>query len=111
MKDIDNKDIDVLLKISLGSSDKVDEKLNQELKAKIRSQDLKDKSISIWWLPMLMSIFMTIVSSTIAFLYIPYGVLQKGIMGFGLLTMTFSIILTAIGVRYFELKKGAVIYL
>lgn len=111
MKDIDKEDIDILLKISLSTTDKVDEKLNQELKAKLRSQDSKEKSLSIWWLPMLISIFMTIILSIIAFLYIPYGVLQIGIMIIGLLSIICSVVLTVIGVRYFDLKKGAVIYL
>lgn len=111
MKDLNKDHIDHLLKISLSSSDKVDEKLNQELKIKLGSQDFQEKSLSIWWLPMVISIFMTIVASTIAFLYIPYGILKIGLVLFSLLTMIFSIILTAIGVRYYELKKGAVICL
>lgn len=111
MKDIDRKDIDILLKMSLTSSDKPSEQLNQELKANIRLQNSKGKSISIWWIPMCISIFITIISSIIAFLYIPYGILQMGVMVVGLLTMTFSIALTTVGVKYFELKKGAVICL
>lgn len=111
MKNTDRDSIDTLLKISLSSSDKPDEQLNRELKAKIKSQVLKKKSISIWWLPMVISIFMTIVLSTIAFLFIPYTILQIMVMVLGLLTTTFSITLTVIGVRRFELKKGAVICL
>ncbi|CAK7065202.1 hypothetical protein CIW83_19940 [Tissierella sp. P1] len=111
MKDIDKGSIDFLLEKSLASYDKVDEKLNQELKKKLRYGNSKEKTISIWWLPMVISIFTTIAVSTIAFIYIPYGTLQIMIMVFGLLTMIFSIVLTAIGVKYFELKKGAMICL
>ncbi|MBU5427302.1 hypothetical protein KQI41_12985 [Tissierella pigra] len=111
MKDIDRDEIDMLLKISLSPSVKVDERLNQELKKKLKTQSSKEKSLSIWWLPMVISIFMTMVASTIAFIFIPYGILQLGVLMFLLLTMIFSIVLTAIGVKYFELKKGAVICL
>lgn len=111
MKDMNRKDIDILLKLSLTLSEKPNEQLNQELKEKVRSQNLQEDSRSIWWLPMVMSIFMTIVLSTITFLYIPYGMLQIGIIMIGLLTMVFSIALTVVGIKYFELKKGAVIYL
>lgn len=105
------KNIDELLKVSLSSSDKPSEELNQELKVKIGSRNLKEKSISIWWLPMLTSIFITIIITVIAFVYIPYGILQIGIAVVSLLTMTFSIALTIIGTKCFELKKGAVISL
>lgn len=105
------KNIDELLKVSLSSADKPSEELNRKLKAELRSQDLKGKSISIWWLPLLVSIYMTMFIIIIAFTYIPYGILQVGLVLVSLLTMILSMTLTFVGTKCFELRKGAVINL
>lgn len=105
------KNIDELLKVSLSSADKPSEELNRKLKAELRSEDLKGKSISIWWLPLLVSIFMTMITIIIAFAYIPYGIVKMGVVLVSLLTMILSMTLTFVGTKCFELKKGAVISL
>jgi hypothetical protein len=100
--------IDDLLKISLSSSEKPCESLNWQLHADIKKA-LKRKEISIWWIPMVISIFISVFFSAMAYLIVSNIYIQITICTISLLATIFNIVLTAIGVRYFELKKGAVI--
>lgn len=52
----------------------------------------KEKSLSIWWFPMFISIFMAVILSTIAFLYITYEILQIGMVIIGLLSIVCSVV-------------------
>lgn len=108
---MNNKDLEKLLNISLSKEIEVDDKVNEELMRKVRQKSEEGRSLSIWWLPMILSMIMALISLTIAIIYIPHGLLQIGIIVLSLQGIVFSIILTVIGVKYFNLREEAIICL
>lgn len=105
MKDYDN--LDDLLKKSLSSKETPSIGVNVDLKIKINNQIEENKGISIWWLPMVISIVMTGMGYTFINIFVPSGVIQNLLILFIVVSLIFSIAMTAIGVKYFELRKGA----
>lgn len=104
-----------LLKISLSQQDKPSEELNKKLKIELLNKSIennleKRKSISIWWIPGLVSCFTSVVFSLITYLFIPNFIIQMLVMSMSLLTIALSISITIIGLRFFKLREGAVIY-
>ena len=77
------------------------------MKIKINNQIEENKGISIWWLPMVISIVMTGMGYTFINMFVPPGVIQNMLILFSIISLIFSIAMTAIGVKYFELRKGA----
>lgn len=105
---MNNKDLDILIRESLSNNLKPDVQLNEKLKYQIR-QRAGEKERSLWWLPMLVSvIFMAICTDLVAY-FVPVFLFKLIIYVFAVLTTGSSIILTVIGVKKYDLKKGAVI--
>jgi len=109
MKDGNKGNIEELLKKSLISQEKPSEILNEQLKVEIRRKVSKKKDISIWWVPMSISILTSIILSSMAYLFIPNLFIKISVIGVTLLVLIFNISLTTIGFKHFELKKGAII--
>lgn len=105
MKDYDN--LDYLLKKSLSSKETPSIGVNVDLKIKISNQIEENKGISIWWLPVVISIIMTGMGYIFIKAFVPPGVIQNILILFGIVSVAFSIVMTSIGVKYFELRKGA----
>lgn len=103
----DHKDIDDLLKKSLSTNETPSIGLNVDLKLKIENQIEEDKGISIWWIPMIISSFMGAITYIRIKSFTSPGVIQNLLIGICIVTVIFNIIMTIIGVRYFELRKGA----
>lgn len=105
MKDYDN--LDDLLKKSLSSKETPSIGVNVDLKIKIDNQIEENKGISIWWLPMIISTFMTGIGYVFIKAFMPPGIIQNLLILFSVVSAVFSIVMTFVGVKYFELRKGA----
>lgn len=103
----DYKDIDDLLKKSLSSQDTPSKGLDVELKIKMENQVNENKGISIWWLPMMISTSMGSIGYIFIKSLLSPGWIQNMLVAFCVATVIFNLIMTTVGVRYFELKKGA----
>ncbi|WP_343002619.1 MULTISPECIES: hypothetical protein [Intestinibacter] len=103
----DYKDIDDVLKQSLSSKESPSIGLNVELRIKMENQIEENKGISIWWLPMTISTCISAMAYILVKLFIDYGYMQNILIGLCIITAIFNIIMTIIGTKYFELKKGA----
>ncbi|GAA0123594.1 hypothetical protein UT300018_29120 [Clostridium faecium] len=105
---MNNNDLDKLLKKSLSVNVKPDEKLNDRLKYKLLEQSQK-KETSLWWLPMVLSIIFMVMSNLIVDIFVPSKLLKILVFIFGISTITSCTVLTIVGVKKYNLKKGAVI--
>lgn len=105
---MNNNELDKLLKKSLSVNIKPDKELNDRLKCQLLEQSQK-KETSLWWLPMALSIIFIIMSNIIVNIFIPSKLLQILVFIFGILTITSCTVLTIVGVKKYNLKKGAVI--
>lgn len=105
MKDYDN--LDDLLKKSLSSKENPSIGVNVDLKIKINNQIEESKGISIWWLPMVISTIMTGMGYTFLKVFLLPGVIQNVLILLSILSLIFSIVMTVVGMKYFELRKGA----
>lgn len=103
----DYKDIDDLLKQSLLSEENPSIGLNVELKIKMENQIEENKGISMWWLPMSISTCMNAMAYILLKTYLSPGIMQSLLVLLCAITSIFNIIMTIIGTRYFELRKGA----
>lgn len=103
----DYKDIDDLLKQSLSSKEAPSIGLNVELRIKMENQIEENKGISIWWLPMVMSTCTSVMAYVFLKAFINPGLMQNLLIVLCVITAIFNIVMTIIGARYFELRKGA----
>lgn len=103
----DYKDIDDLLKQSLSSKEAPSIGLNVELKLKMKEQIEENKGISIWWLPMVISACMSAMSYILIKVFINPGAIQTLLISLCVVTVIFNTVMTIIGTKYFELRKGA----
>lgn len=107
----DTKNVDSLLRATLSSKESPDELLNIKLKSSLRRQADKIKTISLWWLPMAASIIIslgTVILVNMFVLNYTVGLLINTLI---LGNTIFNILITLIGVKFFNLKKGAEIKL
>ena len=103
----DYKNIDDLLKKSLSSQELPSKGLDVELKIKIENQLGESKGLSIWWLPMMISTAMGSVGYVLVKAFISPGWIQSMLVVFYISSVIFNLITTTMGIKYFELKKGA----
>lgn len=103
----DYKNIDDLLKKSLSSQELPSKGLDVELKIKVENQVSESNGLSIWWLPMMISTAMGSVGYVFIKSFISPGWIQSMLVVFYVASAIFNLIMTTIGVKYFELKKGA----
>lgn len=111
MKKMNNGELDLLLKKALASEEQPDPELNQALKRKIASVRTEGKTVSLWWLPMLASFLLAGMLSFIGYLFIATTVLQALVFLSSVMLVIFSVVFTILGIRFFDLKKGALIVL
>lgn len=110
MKELDHQ-TDVLLKTCLQSDAEPDSVLNEGLKRKLFAQSARQRSVSLWWLPMLLSVLTSGMVSTLSFLLISSPTIQAAVLLFSCLTGLTSVLLTFIGIKSYGLKKGALVAL
>ena len=94
------KNVDKLLKETLSIEDLPSDELNNKVKFLI-NQNKKEKELSIWWMPACVSILISFMLSFFTFVFLA--------LLFIIIIILANIILTFVGVKYFDLKKGAVI--
>lgn len=109
MENGNKKNIDKLLKITLSNQEKASLILNNNIKREIRKRDVKKKELSVWWLPLICAICISIIISIGSYLFIDTLIIKAGIMLITVLTSISVIIITIIGLKYFELREGAVL--
>lgn len=109
MKDMEN--MDSLLKATLAPNENVDELLNIKLKAAIRKKAEYKHCFSIWWVPMVASFIISLGAMVLVNLYVINPIIGFIINGFIITNTIINIIITFIGVKFFNLKKGAEIKL
>lgn len=102
------KDVDKLLKETLSIEDLPSDELNNKVKFLI-NQNKKEKELSIWWMPACVSIFISFMLSFLTFVFLSSSLIKLLALLFIIIIILANIILTFVGVKYFDLKKGAVI--
>lgn len=105
---MNDKDLDKLLRESLSNNLKLDAQLNEKLKYEMK-QRLDEKERSLWWLPMLVSVISMFICTAVVVYFVPVFLFKLIIDAFVVLTTASSIILTIVGVKKCDLKKGAVV--
>lgn len=106
-KNMDNKDIDNLLKHSLSVNETPSVGLNVELRIKMENKIEENKGISIWWLPMIISTCMSAMAYILLKSFMNDGYMQSLLILLSIVTSIFNIIITIVGTKYFELRRGA----
>lgn len=101
------KNIDDLLETSLLCDKLPSEDLNESLKFKIENKAKENKGISIWWLPMVVSIAIGMFTFIGVRMFVSRLLIQNILLTLCFIGVFFNIIMTLIGLKYFELKKGA----
>lgn len=101
------KNMDDLLKRSLSYEEVPSSDLNERLKFKLENKDKEENVVSVWWIPMVMSIIIGIISYTLIKMFVPMLLIQKAMISLCFGFVFFNVVMTFIGVKYFELKKGA----
>lgn len=109
MKDMQN--MDSLLKAALAPNENADELLNIKLKAAIRKKAENKHCLSIWWVPMVASFIISLGAIVLVNLYVINPIIGFIINSFIITNTVINIIITFIGVKFFNLKKGAEIKL
>ncbi|CEK37383.1 hypothetical protein [Paraclostridium sordellii] len=102
------KDVDKLLKETLSIEDLPSDELNNKVKFLI-NQNKKEKELSIWWMPACVSILTSFMLSFFTFVFLSSSLIKLLALLFIIIIILANIILTFVGVKYFDLKKGAVI--
>lgn len=102
------KDVDKLLKETLSIEDLPSDELNNKIKFLI-NQNKKEKELSIWWMPACVSILISFMLSFFTFVFLSSSLIKLLALLFIIIIILANIILTFVGVKYFDLKKGAVI--
>ncbi|WP_270504761.1 hypothetical protein [Paraclostridium sordellii] len=102
------KDVDKLLKETLSIEDLPSDELNNKVKFLI-NQNKKEKELSIWWMPAFVSILISFMLSCFTFIFLSSSLIKLLVLLFIIIIILANIILTFVGVKYFDLKKGAVI--
>lgn len=103
----DDENLDDLLKQALSVTEVPSAKLNAELKYKMINEIEEKRSISIWWLPMMISIYMSGMGYILIKIFVFPGVIQDLLILWGMIAAVFNFIITVAGIRYFDLRKGA----
>ncbi len=118
MAKISEEKLDEILKQSLSIEEAPREQLKAELLLKVKKQHVKEANskpqkkqgeISIWWLPLVMSIMFFISSSLFAYLLAPIALIKVVVISIGAIYTTISIVFTFIGLKYFNLREKAVL--
>lgn len=109
MKDM--KNVDSLLKATLSSCKEPDEVLNLKLKSALRRKADSKKTISLWWVPMTASIILSFITMILVKMFVFIDTISSFINLLILSNLIFNIMITFIGVKFFNLKKGAEIKL
>lgn len=109
MKDMEN--MDSLLKATLEPNETVDDLLNIKLKAAIRKKAANKPHLSIWWIPMVASLIISLGAIILVNLYVINPIIGFIINSFIITNTITNIIITFIGIKFFNLKKGAEIKL
>lgn len=109
MENGNEKDLDELLKVTLSKVEKPSIYLNYEVKRNLRKIEENKKQISVWWLPGIGTIIISLIISIGTYLFIENGIIKTIIIWVSLLLSITVIILTIIGLKYFGLKEGAVL--
>lgn len=105
MKDYEN--LDDLLRQALSSEEVPSAKLNAQLKYKMINEIEDRKSLSIWWLPMMIAFSMTGMGYILIKLFVFPGFIQNLLIMWCVIAAMFNLIMTVAGIRYFDLRKGA----
>jgi len=103
--------MDSLLKATLASKEEPDKLLNIKLKSALRRDAVKPKTISLWWIPMVASLIISLGAITLVNIFISNFAIGLLINILILCNAIFNILVTLIGVKFFDLKKGAEIKL
>jgi hypothetical protein len=105
----DYKELDSLLKTSLSCEEKPSQYLNEKLKINLKENVSAKKEISIWWMPMIMSIISGLMIFIGIRLFIDAYFIKIILQCLCFVVVILNILITFIGVKYFDLRKGAVI--
>ncbi|MEG2786987.1 MAG: hypothetical protein RR942_04115 [Romboutsia sp.] len=103
------KDIDNLLREALSVKDLPSDKLNNKVKFLINQSEKEKKELSIWWIPVCVSIVISFILSFFTIAFLSSTLIKFVSLIFIAIIILANIILTFVGVKYFDLKKGAVI--
>lgn len=101
------KNMDSLLKTTLSCNESPDEFLNIKLKSTLRRNADKPKTISLWWIPMTASIIISLILVILINMLIFNYKISTLINIIIIINMIFNVIITLIGLKFFDLKKGA----
>ena len=105
-----NDEFNNLLKSSLKSETAPSNELNIALKRQIRI-NASEKTISLWYLPLILSAIFSIMLISFTFLFIPSLLVKLTLVGTSLFLVTNATIFTLVGLHSFDLRNGAVIKL
>ncbi|GAA0715781.1 hypothetical protein GCM10008904_32990 [Paraclostridium ghonii] len=103
------EELDKLLKSSLLCEKEPSQYLNENLKTNLRESILKEKEISIWWIPMAISFITGLMFFIGIKLFIDAYLIKIVLQYTSCIFVILNLILTFIGLKYFDLRKGAVI--
>jgi hypothetical protein len=103
------KNIDNLLRATLSVKDVPSDELNNKVKFLINQSEKEKKELSIWWIPLCVSIFISFILSFFTIVFLSSALIKFLSLLFITIIILASIVLTFVGVKYFDLKKGAVI--
>ena len=101
---------DELLFSSLKSEEKPSESLNIMLKNNIKAQQ-KHKVISLWWIPLVISVLFSSIALVLIFLFVSDTIIQFVLSLISILLVIACFVFTIICVKHFNLKEGASITL
>lgn len=109
MLDGNNKDLDKLITRSLDIKSTPTITLNEELKRKIRNGYKEKRQISIWWLPTFISITISIITCIYLYLFMENQSIKNLLIMLNIFNLITNVLATFIGLKYLDLKKGAII--
>jgi uncharacterized protein YacL len=103
------KNIDNLLRATLSVKAVPSDELNNKVKFLIRQSEKEKRELSIWWIPFCASIIISFILSFFTIVFLSSSLIRFVSLLFITIAIVANIILTFVGVKYFDLKKGAVI--
>lgn len=109
MENGNKNSIDKLLEATLSKGEKPSLVLNNNVKRELRKREGENKELSMWWLPSIGAVAISLIVSIVSYLFIATILIKAIIIFISLLTSMAVIMLTVIGLKYFELKEGAVL--
>lgn len=111
MGKISERYLERALKASLKANEFPDAQLNSELKNVISRREAEGKTISIWWLPIVVSIAAAALMSFVTLVFFHNMLVQVAVIALNISTVCAAVILTAVGITNSNLKEGALISL